>query len=259
MHHSSESAFRDIYFASDKLDPVPSGEVAAFEGWLRERFGLPLPPGYREYVTRLGVGTYCDLIQVHPPADVMGEFEPIGKLWGTHFFWEAGRGVLSEDQVERSFAVATSVDGDEIVCCPGRPGELFVLPRHDDHIYRMPAGLLDPLAWDGFSSVARREPPPFLYFEPDRDLPGVAVFVARSPATTRFVNEYDPDGTRHQVMTSRAAPVDLSRTEREPERFDAAPGARAGGVSRKCPLIGREREAAELHTLLEREALVTLP
>ncbi len=55
-----------------------------------------------------------------------------------------------------------------------------------------------------------------------------------------------------------AAPVDLSRTEREPERFDAAPGARAGGVSRKCPLIGREREAAELHTLLEREALVTL-
>jgi sugar/nucleoside kinase (ribokinase family) len=49
-----------------------------------------------------------------------------------------------------------------------------------------------------------------LDFEPERDLPGVAVFVTRSSATTRFVNEYDPDGTRHQVMTSRAEPLDLS-------------------------------------------------
>ena len=47
-------------------------------------------------------------------------------------------------------------------------------------------------------------------FEPERDLPGITTFVSRSPATTRFVNEYDPDGTRHQVLTSRAEPVDLS-------------------------------------------------
>jgi sugar/nucleoside kinase (ribokinase family) len=47
-------------------------------------------------------------------------------------------------------------------------------------------------------------------FEPERDLPGFATFVSPSPATTRFVNEYDPDGTRHQIMTSRAEPLDLA-------------------------------------------------
>lgn len=45
--------------------------------------------------------------------------------------------------------------------------------------------------------------------EPARELPGVSVFVRPSPATTRFVNEYDEDGTRRQVVTARADDVDL--------------------------------------------------
>jgi sugar/nucleoside kinase (ribokinase family) len=46
-------------------------------------------------------------------------------------------------------------------------------------------------------------------FEPLRELPGVSVFLCRSAATTRFVNEYDEDGTRRQVVTARADDVDL--------------------------------------------------
>jgi sugar/nucleoside kinase (ribokinase family) len=46
-------------------------------------------------------------------------------------------------------------------------------------------------------------------FEPGRELPGVPAFVRRSSATTRFVNEYDEDGTRRQVVTARADDVDL--------------------------------------------------
>jgi 1D-myo-inositol 3-kinase len=46
-------------------------------------------------------------------------------------------------------------------------------------------------------------------FEPEKELPGVSVFVRRSKATTRFVNTYDEDGTRHQVVTSRADDIDL--------------------------------------------------
>jgi sugar/nucleoside kinase (ribokinase family) len=46
-------------------------------------------------------------------------------------------------------------------------------------------------------------------FEPERELPGIPAFVRRSSATTRFVNEYDADGTRHQVVTARAEDVDL--------------------------------------------------
>ena len=47
-------------------------------------------------------------------------------------------------------------------------------------------------------------------FEPERELPGIAVFSRVSAATTRFVNTYDEDGGRHQVVTSRADDIDLS-------------------------------------------------
>ncbi len=46
-------------------------------------------------------------------------------------------------------------------------------------------------------------------FEPERELPGVPVFVRRSAATTRFANEYDAQGTRRQVVTARADDVEL--------------------------------------------------
>lgn len=97
-------------------------------------------------------------------------------------------------------------------------------------------------------------------FEPARDLPGVHVFVARSSATTRFVNEYDADGTRHQIMTSRADPIDLAVLPdhwRDPDVLFLAPvagevpgrsalafsaqvvGAGAQGWLRACDVEGR--------------------
>jgi hypothetical protein len=47
-------------------------------------------------------------------------------------------------------------------------------------------------------------------FEPERELPGIPVFLRRSSATTHFVNEYDADGTRQQHVMARADDVDLA-------------------------------------------------
>jgi sugar/nucleoside kinase (ribokinase family) len=58
-------------------------------------------------------------------------------------------------------------------------------------------------------------------FDPGLELPGVEAFVRRSGATTRFVNTYDEDGTRHQVVTSRADDVDLGVLPDEWRRPDA--------------------------------------
>jgi sugar/nucleoside kinase (ribokinase family) len=63
-------------------------------------------------------------------------------------------------------------------------------------------------------------------FEPERELPGIEVFVRRAAATTRFVNTYERDGTRHQVVTARADDVDLSPLPdewRRPEALLLAP------------------------------------
>ncbi len=58
-----------------------------------------------------------------------------------------------------------------------------------------------------------------------------------------------------------APPVDATHAAhagRLPDALEPVRGVRTGAAPRKCPLIGREPEAAELHALLEREAFVTL-
>lgn len=56
-----------------------------------------------------------------------------------------------------------------------------------------------------------------------------------------------------------ASAADLPAADLPPEAPEHADVvARAGAAPRKCPLIGREKEAAELHALLEHEAVVTL-
>jgi 1D-myo-inositol 3-kinase len=57
-------------------------------------------------------------------------------------------------------------------------------------------------------------------FEPERDLPGVTVFLDRGDATTRFVNNYGEGGARTQVLSSRAADVRLDLVPEEWRRPD---------------------------------------
>ena len=81
-------------------------------------------------------------------------------------------------------------------------------------------------------------------FEPERELPGIPVFVRRSSATTRFVNEYDADGTRQQVVTARAEDVDLEALPlawRDPDALLLGPlVGELGGVGATA-LAGRLR------------------
>jgi sugar/nucleoside kinase (ribokinase family) len=52
-------------------------------------------------------------------------------------------------------------------------------------------------------------------FEPERDLPGVTVFLQRGEATTRFTNTYGEHGARTQVLSARAADVELAAVPEE--------------------------------------------
>lgn len=65
-------------------------------------------------------------------------------------------------------------------------------------------------------------------FDPPRDLPGIAVFRSLAPATTRFQNAYQDDGTRRQVLSSRADAIDLAALPdswRDPDVLLLAPVA----------------------------------
>jgi len=57
-------------------------------------------------------------------------------------------------------------------------------------------------------------------FEPERDLPGVTVFLERSSATTRFVNLYDEDGRRRQFLSASSSAIELLPLPEEWRRPD---------------------------------------
>ena len=66
-------------------------------------------------------------------------------------------------------------------------------------------------------------------FDAPRELPGVPAFVQPAAATTRFVHEYDADGTRHQIVTARADDI---RFEVLPDEWSAPDALLLG------PLVG---------------------
>lgn len=73
-------------------------------------------------------------------------------------------------------------------------------------------------------------------FAPEVELPGVACFVTRGSATTRFVNTYDAAGERSQTVVARARDVDLSLLPdawRDPDVLLLGPvaGEVAGGTA----------------------------
>jgi sugar/nucleoside kinase (ribokinase family) len=69
-------------------------------------------------------------------------------------------------------------------------------------------------------------------FEPERDLPGVAVFRRRAEVTTRFENQYDASGARRQYLSARADDVDVSLV---PEEWRSPEALLLGPVAGEVP------------------------
>src|SRR3712207_5264122 len=155
--------FEEVYRVSDKLVTIPDEQLTLLEG----RLGVPLPHGYREFMRTLGIGEYCGLIRVYEPERIWREYRDARQQWSEHYFWDAGRGVLTKEQVLSSFLFADSIDGDQIILCPGITHRLFVLSRHYEEIYWMPKGFMEPCEWHGRSGVVHNSPA-FRVFEPYR-------------------------------------------------------------------------------------------
>lgn len=69
-------------------------------------------------------------------------------------------------------------------------------------------------------------------FDAPAELPGVESFVQRSAATTRFENVYEADGTRHQRLLARAAPIG---SDGLPEAWRAPDVLLLGSVADEIP------------------------
>lgn len=152
--------FEGVYLVSNKLQIASEDEIEDLE----KSLGRALPKGYADFVSTLGLGTYCDLLRVYLPERILKEREEVRQRWDQYYFWEDGRDVLTKEQVLECTIFADTIDGDEIIAHPEKPGRLFVLPRHDDLIYVVPRCFEAPLEWHGPKGIEREEPG-FRYFE----------------------------------------------------------------------------------------------
>lgn len=166
-------AFEDVYLVSDKLEIPPKEELDDFQQWL----SAPIPQGYIEYMTTLGSGSFCDLIEVLTPTQIR-ESRDAKQMFVREFyrqFWGNSEGTLSLEQAANGILFAISLDGDEIYYLPDTC-QLVVLPRHDNVVFWLESGFFDPMRW---SSGARRNPivqPNFRYFEPSGECRRVVEF-----------------------------------------------------------------------------------
>ncbi len=154
--------FDEVYCVSDKKVTVLPDQIID----LVKSLEIPLPPGYLEYMTTLGKGSYCDKIIVYEPELISKEYQEARKTWDDNYFWEAGKEVLTKEQVLNSILFAISEDGDDIIFQPDIPDKLFVLPRQDNTIYWIEGGFYNPLNWYGIGHIPQYTPQPLKYFIP---------------------------------------------------------------------------------------------
>ena len=144
------------------------------------RLGLTFPDGYAEYVTELGEGLLSGYLRIWSPRKV--EAELAGASSASSPKISSGiRTVPSLRAAGETVMLGDTMDGDDLVFHPERPDDLFVLPRHDDQVYRVGPGLDAAIDWLCDSGVLTR-PMPFRYFEPHGDASGST---GRSRSLTR--------------------------------------------------------------------------
>ncbi len=69
--------FENIYLVSKNLRVADTADVDRLE----QEIGMPLPHGYREYVTMLGSGEYCGELIVKMPDEVLTSLDEIRQLY----------------------------------------------------------------------------------------------------------------------------------------------------------------------------------
>lgn len=139
--------YDDVIVVSRQRALATADEVAALERDL----GVAMPPGYAEFVTSLGEGTYGDSLQVKLPETIRRDLAGTRERWRQYWFWDER--LLTQEDAAGAMAVADTDTGDEFVVHPKLPGKILVLPRDSDDVVDAGGTLDDLLDWYGTSGL----------------------------------------------------------------------------------------------------------
>jgi len=100
---------------------------------------------YKEYVSTYGSGilggTY---VRIYLPETIILTMDEWRNRITEYWFWDEGKEVLSKEEVLSSVRIGDTYDGDEIILFKN---EYFILPRHNEMIYKAGNTLEETINW----------------------------------------------------------------------------------------------------------------
>lgn len=123
-------SFENVKIIDSPLELATLEEVNAIESQLNLKF----PSGYREYVTALGHGAFCQYVRVFMPSQILIEYKEYQNFWNNFFSWDKRPDVLPKKKVIESVTIADSYCGDQVIFHPDNTNELFLLPHGEEEM-----------------------------------------------------------------------------------------------------------------------------
>jgi hypothetical protein len=142
--------------------PVPQDASLADIAWLwrsrqgaapadidvaEQTLGARFPDGYREYVGAFGEAIDTSFLRVYPPARVRADLAAWRHKIDSYWFWAPADDGFGAEEAYESILIANTVNDDELVFHPDRPGTLYLLPRDEGVIAALRGSFLQALAW----------------------------------------------------------------------------------------------------------------
>lgn len=134
--------------------------------------GVPFPPGYREYLTRLGEGDLGDFVTVYPPWWISrraADRERLRAEVAGYYNWEDPSPPITREQGSDGYFLGHTGAADYLLVSRTCPDRVFILPRHPDVVVDAGRGLFAALERLRFLNTRRPSFP--LRFSP-RGWPG---------------------------------------------------------------------------------------
>jgi hypothetical protein len=109
---------------------------------------VTFPAGYREYVTQLGTGMFCDYIYVHPPQRIVEEVSVYQDVFKSYSdLWSTGDAVIKKEELEDLIVFAQTVDMGKVAFHPMHAGQIFLVPYKYDFVQCVGSNLFNALKW----------------------------------------------------------------------------------------------------------------
>jgi hypothetical protein len=132
---------------TNRVKHIPARSLDALEKSLKS----PLPLGYREYLTHLGVGIFSEFLTVYSPLQVKANLrswrkELVDAILDGISVGSYKNSAMSAKQLRESIFIASTCNGDDFVSTPSCGQTLFAIPNRSGSFRRIRNGFLDPIA-----------------------------------------------------------------------------------------------------------------